>query len=146
MSGTTINAEPPLTVSCFYRLILSGCLALVTNEGRDVTPKSRKCRAILAYLAVHAGERVRRERLIDLLWGDRFDAQARLSLRQALFEIRRTAGESLVCSDREHVWMDPSLLHMVEDDGEPFSGLTGITPEFDEWVRVERAHRAGEIF
>lgn len=145
MSGTTISAEPQ-TDARSYRLILGGCLALFTHDGREVTPKSRKCRAILAYLAVHAGERIRRERLIDLLWGDRFDAQARLSLRQALFEIRRAAGESLVCSDREHVWMDPSLLHMVEDEGEPFSGLTGITPEFDEWVLVERAHKAGEAF
>jgi tetratricopeptide (TPR) repeat protein len=42
--------------------------------------------------------------------------------------------------------MDPSHLHVVEDDGEPFSGLTGITPEFDEWVLVERAHRTGEAF
>lgn len=146
MSATTINAEPQQADACSYRLVLGGCLALFTHDNREVTPKSRKCRAILAYLATHAGERIRRERLIDLLWGDRFDAQARLSLRQALFEIRRTAGEALVCSDREHVWMDPSHLHMVEDEGEPFSGLTGITPEFDEWVLVERAHRAGEAF
>jgi DNA-binding SARP family transcriptional activator/tetratricopeptide (TPR) repeat protein len=146
MSATTINAEPSQADACSYRLILGGSLALFASDGRDITPKSRKCRAILAYLATHAGERIRRERLIDLLWGDRFDAQARLSLRQALFEIRRTAGEALVCSDREHVWMDPSLLQMVEDEGEPFSGLTGITPEFDEWVLVERAHRTGEAF
>jgi DNA-binding SARP family transcriptional activator len=146
MSGTTINAEPPLTDPWSYRLILGHNLALLANDGRDVTPKSRKCRAILAYLATHAGERIRRERLTDLLWGDRFDAQARLSLRQALFEIRRTAGDALVCSDREHVWMDPSLLRTVEDGEEPLSGLTGITPEFDEWVLVEREHKAGEAF
>ena len=146
MSATTINTEPQQAVACSYRLVLGGCLALVASDGRDLTPKSRKCRAILAYLAINAGERVRRERLIDLLWGDRFDAQARLSLRQALFEIRRTAGEALVCSDREHVWMDPSLLNMVEDGGELFSGLTGITAEFDEWVLVERARKAGEAF
>jgi len=146
MSATTINTEPPQAEACSFRLVLGGCLALFDNAGRDLTPKSRKCRAILAYLAVHAGERIRRERIIELLWGDRFDAQARLSLRQALFEIRRTAGDALVCSDREQVWMDPSLLHMVEDGGELFSGLTGITPEFDEWVLVERERKTGEIF
>ena len=146
MSATTINIEPQQPDACSYRLVLGGRLALVSSDGRDLTPKSRKCRAILAYLAINAGERVRRERLIDLLWGDRFDAQARLSLRQALFEIRRTAGEALVCSDREHVWMDPSLLNMVEDGGELFSGLTGITAEFDEWVLVERTRKAGEAF
>ena len=146
MSATTTTAEPQSAEAYSYRLVLGGRFALFADGNRDVTPKSRKCRAILAYLAVNAGERIRRERLIDLLWGDRFDAQARLSLRQALFEIRRTVGESLVCSDREHVWMDLSLLETEEDKGELFAGLMGITANFDEWLRIECERKTGEAF
>lgn len=142
---TTITADSQSAETCFWRLLLGERLVLIAADGREVTPKGRKSRAILVYLAVYKGERIRRERLIDLLWGDRFEAQARLSLRQAVFEIRRAAGDSLVLSDREHLWIEPSSLELVNGGGEPFSGLSGISQQFDEWLLVERERRSGEV-
>lgn len=141
---TTITADPQSAETCLWRVVLGERLVLIAPDGREVTPKGRKSRAILVYLAAQKGERIRRERLIDLLWGDRFEAQARLSLRQAVFEIRRAAGDSLVLSDREHLWIEPSRLELINGRGEPFSGLSGISQEFDEWLRVERERRSGE--
>ncbi len=56
--------------------------------GGDVTPRSRKARALLAYLALSSDHCAGRERLIGLLWSDRGEEQARASLRQTLAELR----------------------------------------------------------
>ena len=48
-----------------------GSFALQSADGRrDLTPRSRKSRAVVAYLVSHAGTKVPRERLSELLWGD----------------------------------------------------------------------------
>jgi DNA-binding SARP family transcriptional activator len=67
-------------------------------------------------------------------------------LRQCLFEIRRSAGEPLVRSDREHLWIEPSAVQIAEDGDEPYAGLSGITAEFDGWLLVEQARRASKAF
>lgn len=146
MNATTISAMSLERGACLWRLDVCGRFALFDAGRNEITLKSRKCRALLAYLAAQPGERISRERLTDLFWGDRFEAQARLSLRQCLFEIRKTAGESLISSDREHLWIEASALELIDSGGEPFAGLSGITPEYDEWLRVERERRTGETF
>jgi len=65
------------------------------RDGVPVSLPTRKACALLAYLALHSGRELRREQLAALLWGDRFDEQARRSLRQELYEIRNTLGENL---------------------------------------------------
>ena len=50
---------------------------------------ARKGRALLAYLATRPDWRDSRERLANLLWGDRVDTQARHNLRQCLVVLRR---------------------------------------------------------
>ena len=65
---------------------------------------------MLAYLALSAGKPQTRERLAGLLWGDRAEAQARDSLKQALAGIRqvfRQAGLDPVRADRESVTFEP---------------------------------------
>ena len=132
-----------------WRLHINGSFALHDCAGRLVTPHGRKARAILAYLAVHPDDRVSRERLIELLWPDRGESQARGSLRQCLLEIRRTAPK-LISSDRDHVWIERSQLIPSDfpDECAPqeqlLDDLEGITPEFDEWLRCERAIEASE--
>src|SRR5712691_1184478 len=54
----------------------------------------RKARALLAYLAVHGGQAVSRERLADLLWPYQDSEQARHSLRNCLLELRKALGPS----------------------------------------------------
>ena len=64
-------------------LRLLGSFSLTGPEGaRELT--GRKLRALLAYLALSANEQQPRERLMTLLWGAHFEAQARQNLRQAL--------------------------------------------------------------
>ena len=58
-------------------------------DGQTVAVRGPKRQALLAYLAYNAGTPVGREELINLLWGDRFDDQARRSLRQSLLRLRR---------------------------------------------------------
>ena len=62
------------------------------SSGRPVELTTRKARALLAYLALHAGQAQSREKLIALLWSDRAEKQGRDSLRQALTALRRGLG------------------------------------------------------
>ena len=132
-----------------WRLDCRGSFALWDGDNRLVTIRGRKSRAILAYLISYPHEHVTRERLIQLLWPDRGIAQARGSLRQSLVEIRR-AAPGVILSDHEHVWLDMTRLGPVElaDNCSPaeqlFDDLDGITPEFDDWLRCERATEASE--
>ena len=132
-----------------WRLDCRGSFALYDGEGRLVTIRGRKARAILAYLLSYPHEHVARERLLQLLWPDRGVAQARGSLRQSLVELRR-AAPGIIVSDHEHVWIDTTKLGPIEiaDNCSPteqmFEDLDGITSEFDDWLRCERATEASE--
>ena len=65
-------------------------------EGSDSALASRrKDLALLAFLHLRSSRGVSRLELADLLWGDRDDSRARQSLRQALLEIKRVAGDGL---------------------------------------------------
>lgn len=118
------------------------------SDGREVTPKGRKTRALLAYLLCEAGTKISKARLAALLWGDRGEAQARSSLRQALLELRLAVNgpREIVRSDREHIWISRDSL--VEDPVKPagawqdaFEDLDDISPEFDDWLAGERIRR-----
>ena len=91
------------------RLELLGPVRLGNSAGDDLTPKSRKTRALLAVLALSKGP-VSRTRLTDLLWGDRGADQARASLRQALYELRMLASGGYLKSDRESIALGPKRL------------------------------------
>lgn len=131
------------------RIRSTGTFAVLDAErARELTPRGRKARAILAYLSSRRACRASREELIELLWGDRGEAQARASLRQSLLEIRQACGD-LVEADRERVWIDEARLAPEEEDagaGEAFANLNNITPECDAWLRSERDRRAGKAW
>ena len=145
-ANTVVRLKAPASL---WRLDCRGSFALWDGDGRLVTIRGRKARAILAYLVTYPHEHVTRERLLQLLWPDRGMAQARGSLRQSLVEIRR-AAPGVIISDHEHVWIDTTRLGPVEiaDHCAPteqlFDDLDGITTEFDDWLRCERASEASE--
>ncbi len=58
--------------------------------------RTRKERALLAYLAVENHHPLRREALAELLWPERPEGYARTNLRQALVGLRRVIGEGYV--------------------------------------------------
>ncbi len=70
---------------------LLGPFAVEANGGRAimVSVRSKKARALLAYLAMRPDWRASREELATLLWGDNPDSQARHNLRQCLVSLRQ---------------------------------------------------------
>ncbi len=61
-------------------------------DGRDLTIRSRRGRALLGMLALSPSRCVTREGAAAMLWPDRDDAQARASLRQELSALKRALG------------------------------------------------------
>lgn len=85
----------------------------VTFEGRPVANfPTRRAQALLIYLAMHAGQPLRREFLMELLWPGMPPASAQTNLRQAIYQLRRTLAQAgagaqdIVAADRQHVWFD----------------------------------------
>lgn len=85
-----MNASPCIRVRLLGRFA-------VTIDGEPLTPmriSSRKGRALLAYLSMHPEHCADREELATLLWGDRPNQQARLSLRQCILSLRSELAEA----------------------------------------------------
>ncbi|MGB8314665.1 MAG: tetratricopeptide repeat protein [Aestuariivirga sp.] len=93
------------------KLKLFGGFALADSQGVTVPVSLRRGQALLAHLAAKDGRRENREVLLDLLWPDRFKAQAQASLRQVLFELRALAGPgpALVAASRNEVILGPAI-------------------------------------
>jgi len=90
------------------RLRLLGTVAVANDGGALPLPRSRKTRALLAYLAV--SERpVRRERLCELLWDLPDDPRG--ALRWSLSRVRAILGDAVV-ADRETVGLDHAGLQI----------------------------------
>jgi DNA-binding SARP family transcriptional activator len=75
-------------------LALLGGFRASLASGAPVAIPSKKAQALLAYLAAPPGQAHSREKLATLLWGDSGEEQARHSLRQTLFALRRALPES----------------------------------------------------
>src|SRR5262249_1633781 len=61
---------------------------LYSGGAPDPSIASSRAQALVAYLALHAGEFVPRQRLAFLFWPDSTEAQARTNLRQLLHHLR----------------------------------------------------------
>jgi DNA-binding SARP family transcriptional activator len=111
--------------------------------------------ALLIYLAVR--REARREELVDLLWGDVPESNARNAFRQALHRLRTALGEDLVPPDRERVgltetgafWIDRDAFLQALDRndvppavelyrGDFLEGFELGEAVFDSWVDAER--------
>jgi TolB-like protein len=65
---------------------------------------------LVAFLACTAPRAHSRDKLMDLLWGSHFEAQARQNLRQALTRLRRVLGEDALISTGESVCLQPGTI------------------------------------
>ena len=96
------------------RLRLLGAFAVEVNAGRPIAValRSKKARALLAYLAMKPDWRASREELATLLWGDTPDAQARHSLRQCLMSLRQDLhlAPDLIDLGRDTIELRPQAL------------------------------------
>jgi TolB-like protein/DNA-binding SARP family transcriptional activator len=133
---------------------------------------SRKGCALLAYLAMHPEERLSREHVATVLWGDRPEANARQCLRQCILSLRHDLGAAVndvlaIDADRiglntRHVTVDAIEFKKlaqstVESDlvraaelyrGEFLSDLI-LEESFNAWMRKTRTELdelAAEVF
>jgi DNA-binding SARP family transcriptional activator len=89
-----------------FQLSLLGRFELAGPDGPiDLTNK--KLAALLAFLACSAPGPHGRDKLMTLLWGSHFDAQARQNLRQALSRLRRVLGEDTLIGSGETISLKP---------------------------------------
>jgi adenylate cyclase len=125
------------------RLKIFGRFRAEDDLGNEIPIKSRKARALLAYLALPPGKPRSREELMALLWSDRGDEQARGSLRQVLSGLRRDLGDdpasALQMAD-DAITIDPEQVHVASilPGDKLLEGLHINDPAFEEWLRDER--------
>jgi TolB-like protein len=120
-------------------LRLLGDMALECDGASRALPKSRKTRALLAYLAIQAGA-VRRETLCEMLWESADDPRA--ALRWSLSKLRplldTPCGQALH-ADAHAVALDPALVAVDALEakallGQPFIGVTNTHLDLMEQV------------
>jgi DNA-binding SARP family transcriptional activator/pimeloyl-ACP methyl ester carboxylesterase len=110
-------------------LSLLGGFEARLEHGSPLTFRTQKAQALLAYLAVRAGQPHRRDKLAALLWGAMREEQARTSLRQALYDLRKNLGGAaeILRTEGETVSLDSAA---VELDVTTFTRIAGEeTPE-----------------
>lgn len=157
MVKTTDKLRTPHSLSVL-RIHLFGPLRIDTAHGLEFTPRTRKARGLLAYLAVNDGEFVTRSKIAGLLWDRVPEAQARKSLRQALSELGTALSGQFagaIESRRDEIRLTPELFSTdIQDlyENGPINpenyltplldDLDGLSVSFDDWLFQERAVKA----
>ncbi len=116
--------------------------------------ETRKARALLVYLACHAGQDFSREHLQALLWGERLGERAARSLRQALVNLRRILPPDCLLITRETVAFNPNCAYELDikqfESDSPETALAlyrgallqGFdlpdAPFWEEWLSIKR--------
>jgi DNA-binding SARP family transcriptional activator/TolB-like protein/Tfp pilus assembly protein PilF len=120
--------------------LLGGCELVASGDPpKKLRIASRKGRALIAYLALQPDHYVSREQAATLLWGDRYDVQARQDLRQCLVSLRRALASTapqLLVVDNVNIGL------RVEDltiDALEFTTLAAVqTPDFGRAAELYR--------
>ena len=138
---------------------LFGGFELSDANGGELTLSTRKARGLLAFLIVEDGRWHSREGLASLLWGERAQTQARNSLSQALYEIRKleaASGTPIVEGEPERVRIIEGAIDSDVDQfasllrdnalkaadfhtGEFLDGVDLRDQEFVNWLNSKRA-------
>jgi DNA-binding SARP family transcriptional activator len=77
-----------------FRLTILGGFQLRSASGRTLTMPTRKMEAMMAYLALRLAQTHPRDKLAGLLWSDRANTQARKSVRQTVYRLRKVLGRA----------------------------------------------------
>ena len=150
-------------------LQLLGGFRLHDSAGREIRVASRKGRALLAYLALRAGDAQSRDRLATLLWEDADEELARASLRQALASIRKClpdVAQAALLTDANALGLDGDLIDsdiaalrralsagtrtalqgiLALYRGDLLDGFDARSGGFDEWLTQERVTLRREV-
>ena len=147
-------------MACQLSLKLLGPFQI--EEPSGLAFATRKIEALVAFLALPAGQLRHRGELAELLWGSRDEAHARHSLRQALSSLRKALAHAEIdalVTDGDRVGFDPAMvttdvarLNAVLEDGSPpalallselwrgdlLTGLDIREEAFEDWLRRQR--------
>jgi DNA-binding SARP family transcriptional activator len=131
-------------------------------NGHDIKIKSRKSRAVLAFVALSESRQETRERLVGMFWSESEEHKARASLRQTLRDLRQSlfeAGYHGLQTEKLAIELDPQSVEVdllaVIDDAENhrvhplllnvprlaetlLAGFEDIDPEFRVWLLAKR--------
>ena len=150
-----------LSIKVFGRLTVSD------ESGEILAVTGKKRQALLVYLCLNQGRSSSREDLMALLCGERFEDQARQSLRECISRLRKTLGgdDGPLRADRNHVWLQreavqvdaqtlSQLAHLAAAEmpvqpaqlvataglygGPLLADMKAQNGTFDEWLRAER--------
>ncbi|MFO1271823.1 MAG: BTAD domain-containing putative transcriptional regulator [Rubrivivax sp.] len=131
-----MSAPPPA-----IRLLLAD-LPRVDGLGSP-RPLALRDAALLAWLALEGP--TPRERLLPLLWPGSDVTAARNSLRQRLFQLRRSLGVELV-EGGATLALAPGVKHDLDDaDGVLGELAPDLGPEFAQWLERQRGRRRGRL-
>lgn len=127
-------------------IFLEGHFRILSSDGEDRTPVSRKAQALIALLATETHHTRTRIWLQDKLWSTNDKASGSANLRQCLSTIRRALGpyRDLLGSNKASVWLKTSEITVKPDcksDGYSASFLEGIDiadSEFNTWLQGMR--------
>ena len=148
-------------MAALHLSLLGGFRARLAS-GPDVDIPSRKAQALLAYLSAHPGRRILRDSLACLLWGGATNGQARHSLRQVLFTLRRSlpSTSSVLRTDGDAITLAPGTVAVdvctfqrlaaeatpetlaeaaALYEGDFLEGFGVDETSFEEWLCAERA-------
>ena len=139
------------------RLHVLGAFALFSLDDRNVTPRGRKVQALLALLALAPRGQRTRVWLRDKLWSESNEKNSALSLRQTVFELRKSLGDwadHVLTVDRnaialclDKMWVDvrairenPALFWELQltVDTDLLEGCDIVDEEFEDWLMMER--------
>lgn len=116
-----------------FTIKVFGTLSITGPNGQHIPLAGSKQQALLSYLALNPENPPSRDRVMALLWGDRFNDQARQSLRQGLLKLRQAFevdGHSIIQTDNNRLGLD---LDNVTVDVSEFIKLAATnTPETDK--------------
>jgi DNA-binding SARP family transcriptional activator len=140
--------EPPLLC-----IRLLGELSLRLGEAPLPALESARAESLLAYLLLHRGPPVPRQRLAFLLWPDSSEGQARTNLRHVLHTLRHAlpdAGRYLEATARTlrwrsdaPMWLDVAAFEEALERDELREAVDAYTADlllggYDDWLVAER--------
>ena len=120
------------------------------QEDVSIEISSRPAKTLLAYLLLTRGTHHPRERLAGLLWPESKESNVRKNLRQALWHLRKSIGESYLMVDTVSIafsssaayWLDIAILeNPAEQNMETVVSLYEgelLPGYYEDWVLLER--------
>ncbi|HEV2037939.1 MAG TPA: winged helix-turn-helix domain-containing protein, partial [Candidatus Eremiobacteraceae bacterium] len=136
------GCQEPMSTSYLCTL---GSFSLQVGDRKLPSLATQKARALLAYLVLHRGADIGRERLMEVLWPEADPERARNSLNTALWSIRRSLRDAGLDPDN-YLVASRSLIRWVADTTSDIARFHALATQADSAARQEAlALYAGEF-